>query len=100
MGRRPRLSAEWSQCVFRATGEWRRSLTDNLSAARGLNLRHHQDEGRPRKLVKRMMTPEPRWIRSFALLPRRMTDGVVVWLQPYEWRWRRVMSGAPSAVTP
>ena len=47
-----------------------------------------------------MMTPEPRWIRSFAVLPRRMTDGGLVWLQAYEWRWRRVMTGAPSAVTP
>lgn len=47
-----------------------------------------------------MTTPEPPWIRSFAILPRRLTSGGVVWLQPYEWRWRRVMTGAPSAVTP
>jgi hypothetical protein len=45
-------------------------------------------------------TREPRWIRSYALLPRRLTDGSLVWLQPYEWRWRRLMTGAPSAVTP
>ena len=47
-----------------------------------------------------MTTVEQPWIRSFALLPRRMTGGGVVWLKSYEWRWRRVLSGASSAVTP
>ncbi len=48
----------------------------------------------------RMTTNEPPWIRSFALLPRRMTAGGFVWLRAYEWRWRRISTGAPSAVTP
>jgi hypothetical protein len=40
------------------------------------------------------------WIRGFALLPRRMSDGGIVWFRTYEWRWRRILNGAPSAVTP
>ena len=48
-----------------------------------------------------MTTVEQPWIRSFALLPRRLTEGGgIVWLRPYEWRWRRLSTGAPSAVTP
>jgi hypothetical protein len=47
-----------------------------------------------------MTTVEQPWIRSFAVLPRRLTNGGFVWLRPYEWRWRRLATGAPSAVTP
>ena len=54
----------------------------------------------PGRRATGMTTVEQPWIRSFALLPRRLTDGGVVWLRPYEWRWRRILNGAPSAVTP
>ena len=47
-----------------------------------------------------MTTVEQPWIRSFALLPRRLTVGGWVWLRAYDWRWRRVSTGAPSALTP
>ena len=51
-------------------------------------------------MVTEMTTVEQPWIRSFAVLPRRLTAGGFVWLRPYEWRWRRLSNGAPSAVTP
>lgn len=31
--------------------------------------------------------PDDTWRRGFASLPREI-DGVVVWLEPVEWRWR------------
>jgi hypothetical protein len=43
---------------------------------------------------------DPLWIRSYALTPRRLTDGGWVWLSPYEWRWQRPTSDSPSAVNP
>jgi hypothetical protein len=43
---------------------------------------------------------EPPWIRSYALTPKRLTDGGWVWLKPYEWRWERPNAHLPSAVNP
>ncbi len=43
---------------------------------------------------------EPPWIRSYALTPKRLSDGGWVWLQPYEWRWERPNASLPSAVNP
>jgi hypothetical protein len=43
---------------------------------------------------------EPQWIRSFALAPRRLSEGGWVWFRPYEWRWQRPNGPLPSAVNP
>ena len=43
---------------------------------------------------------EPPWIRSYALTPKRLSDGGWVWLKPYEWRWERPAMHLPSAVNP
>jgi hypothetical protein len=43
---------------------------------------------------------ESQWIRSFALAPRRLSEGGWVWLRPYEWRWQRPTSVLPNAVNP
>ena len=43
---------------------------------------------------------EPPWIRSYALTPRRLSEGGWVWLRPYEWRWERPPAHLPSAVNP
>ena len=43
---------------------------------------------------------EPPWIRSYALTPKRLSDGGWVWLKPYEWRWERPAAHLPSAVNP
>jgi hypothetical protein len=43
---------------------------------------------------------EPPWIRSYALTPKRLSEGGWVWLQPYEWRWERPAAHLPSAVNP
>jgi hypothetical protein len=43
---------------------------------------------------------EPPWIRSYALTPKRLSDGGWVWLAPYEWRWERPQAHLPSAVNP
>jgi hypothetical protein len=43
------------------------------------------------------MSEQP-WIRSFALLPRRLTHGGWVWLAPFEWQWRVPPGDAPRAV--
>jgi hypothetical protein len=43
---------------------------------------------------------EPPWIRSYALTPKRLTEGGWVWLQAYEWRWERPAAHLPSAVNP
>jgi hypothetical protein len=43
---------------------------------------------------------EAQWIRSFALAPRRLSDGAWVWLRPYEWRWQRPEGILPDAINP
>jgi hypothetical protein len=43
---------------------------------------------------------EAPWIRSYALTPRKLSDGGWVWLKPYEWRWQRPTSNLPNAVNP
>src|SRR5437763_11027008 len=43
---------------------------------------------------------EPPWIRSYALTPKRLSEGGWVWLKPYEWRWGRPAARLPSAVNP
>ncbi len=43
---------------------------------------------------------ETPWIRSYALAPRRLSEGGWVWLRPYEWRWQRPESSLPAAVNP
>ena len=43
---------------------------------------------------------EPPWIRSYALTPKRLSDGGWVWLKSYEWRWERPPASLPSAVNP
>ena len=43
---------------------------------------------------------EQPWIRSYALTPKRLSEGGWVWLQPYEWRWERPPAHLPSAVNP
>jgi hypothetical protein len=43
---------------------------------------------------------EQLWIRSYALAPRRLSDGGWVWLRPYEWRWQRASGEGPQAVNP
>ena len=40
------------------------------------------------------------WIRSYALAPRRMSEGGWVWFGAYEWRWQRPPTGLPAAVNP
>jgi hypothetical protein len=45
-------------------------------------------------------TSEPPWIRSYALTPRRLSDGGWVWFGPYEWRWERPAAHLPNAVNP
>jgi hypothetical protein len=40
------------------------------------------------------------WIRSYALAPRRLSDGGWLWLRPYEWRWQRPSSNLPAALNP
>jgi len=40
------------------------------------------------------------WIRSYALTPRKLSDGGWVWLRPYEWRWQRPSAHLPAAVNP
>ena len=40
------------------------------------------------------------WIRSYALAPRRLSEGGWVWLRPYEWRWQRPSADSPSAINP
>lgn len=42
----------------------------------------------------------PLWIRSYALAPRRLTEGGWVWLRAYEWRWQRPGADTPNAVNP
>jgi hypothetical protein len=41
---------------------------------------------------------EQPWIRSYALLPRRLTHGGWIWLAAYEWQWRVPPGDAPRAV--
>jgi hypothetical protein len=43
---------------------------------------------------------EPPWIRSYALTPKRLTEGGWVWLRAYEWRWERPAAHLPNAVNP
>lgn len=43
---------------------------------------------------------EQAWIRSYALAPRRLSDGRWLWLRPYEWRWQRPSSPLPNALNP
>jgi len=43
---------------------------------------------------------EPPWIRSYALTPKRLSEGGWVWLRPYEWRWERPPAHLPNAVNP
>lgn len=43
---------------------------------------------------------EPPWIRSYALTPRKLSEGGWVWLRPYEWRWERPAAHLPTAVNP
>jgi hypothetical protein len=43
---------------------------------------------------------EQPWIRSYALTPRRLSEGGWVWLGPYEWRWERPAAHLPNAVNP
>ncbi|WP_041373502.1 hypothetical protein [Phenylobacterium zucineum] len=43
-------------------------------------------------------TTDPLWIRSYALTPRRLTEGGWVWLTPYEWRWQRPRGDGPAAI--
>jgi hypothetical protein len=45
------------------------------------------------------VTEQP-WIRSFALAPRRLSEGGWVWLGRYEWRWQRPRSVLPSSLNP
>lgn len=40
------------------------------------------------------------WIRSYALAPRRLSEGGWVWFGAYEWRWQRPPTGLPAAVNP
>ena len=40
------------------------------------------------------------WIRSYALAPRRLSEGGWVWLGAYEWRWERPKAGLPNAINP
>lgn len=40
------------------------------------------------------------WIRSYALAPRKLSEGGWVWLSAYEWRWQRPSSFLPSAINP
>jgi hypothetical protein len=40
------------------------------------------------------------WIRSYALAPRRLSQGGWVWLRAYEWRWERPNTGLPNAINP
>jgi hypothetical protein len=41
---------------------------------------------------------EQLWIRSFAVWPRRLSDGRWVWLRSYEWRWAAFDDSLPQAV--
>lgn len=43
------------------------------------------------------MSDQP-WIRSYALFPRRLSDGGWTWLAPFEWQWRVPSGDAPRAV--
>jgi hypothetical protein len=52
------------------------------------------------RVVKSGENAEAKWIRSYALAPRRLSDGHWVWLRPYEWRWHRAPSPLPRAVNP
>ncbi|MGA0605012.1 hypothetical protein ACO2Q0_03345 [Phenylobacterium sp. VNQ135] len=45
-------------------------------------------------------TSNPMWIRSYALTPKRLSEGGWVWLKPYEWRWQRPRADTPNAVNP
>ena len=40
------------------------------------------------------------WIRSYALTPKRLSEGGWVWLQNYEWRWERPDAFLPAALNP
>jgi len=57
-------------------------------------------EGREIRKTKVSDLSEPPWIRSYALTPRRLSEGGWVWLKPYEWRWERPHAHLPSAVNP
>lgn len=43
------------------------------------------------------MSEQP-WIRSYAVLPRRLSDGGWIWLAPFEWQWRVPSADAPRAI--
>lgn len=43
---------------------------------------------------------EPSWISSYALAPRRLSEGGWVWFGRYEWRWERPSSVLPNSLNP
>ncbi|HEY9219628.1 MAG TPA: hypothetical protein VIO94_16390, partial [Phenylobacterium sp.] len=50
-----------------------------------------------RKSESRQTMEQP-WIRSYAVFPRRLSDGAWIWLSAFEWQWRVPNIDAPRAV--